>query len=535
MSGIQSSGSEARRSGRNRHRSKPKAAGGVSTDGVPVLYIHPSKQGPKFRADQNLGRPYGLFPVGLPALVNVLRANGIEVQGVVHPMEMQLDGSFRLENWLRDHGSARVILIDMHWYEHCYGAVETARVCKQILPHAYIVMGGLSASGFAREILENFPFIDFIIRGDAEMPLLKLVKLLLSSRSKPSADELAEVPNLSYQNDGVVENELSYTGTTEDLDALNFTDIDFVRHHREYYVHEYIVTDLAQARLALQTSPYTGRWLCTARGCKHGCSYCGGSKMAHKKLAGRNGLVTRSPDRMVDDLVRLRQNGVIQASLSYDIADMGQDYWSELFAEIRRRNVKIGLYNEFFQIPSADFVEAFVEHSDPAHSCLALSPLAGNERVRHLNGKQYNNDAFFDILEVLSRKRVFLFVYFSLNLPGETRETFEETLDFARAIYDFYPHSHLKMLNTVHTLDPLSPMNIFATKFGIKANLSTFMDYYAYCRDTGTLDPNSRFGLKRGFEMPGREENHDLEAMVRDWEREREGKETSWWPVPPGW
>jgi hypothetical protein len=33
----------------------------------------------------------GLFPLGLPALINILRQNGIDVQGVNHPLERQLN------------------------------------------------------------------------------------------------------------------------------------------------------------------------------------------------------------------------------------------------------------------------------------------------------------------------------------------------------------------------------------------------------------------------------------------------------------
>jgi radical SAM superfamily enzyme YgiQ (UPF0313 family) len=87
----------------------------------------------------------------------------------------------------------------MHWYEHCYGAVETAKFCKQVLPDAWIVMGGLSATGFAREILENFPSVDFIIRGDAEIPLLALARLLLQSGQAVDPAALAGIPNLSYR------------------------------------------------------------------------------------------------------------------------------------------------------------------------------------------------------------------------------------------------------------------------------------------------------------------------------------------------
>lgn len=506
----------------------------------PVLYIHPAKQGMEFKAeDETLGRPYGLFPLGLPALVNVLRQNGIPVQGVNHPLERQLDSGFRLENWLRARRGARVILIDMHWYEHCYGAVETARACKQVLPEASIIIGGLSASGFAREILSDFPAVDYILRGDAERPLLALVRLLLQSPAAgPDPAALADIPNLTYRQGelgGIVENPLAYTAETHDLDSLDFVNIDFLDHYHQYYVHEYIVTDIKKARAALETPrPFTGRWICTARGCKFNCSYCGGGRSAHKLLAGRVGLVLRSPERVVDDLVRLEQGGVMQASISWDLAELGKDYWQTVFDGIRRNKIKIGLYNEFFQMPDLEFVEALAGVGDPDHSAVAITPLSGNERVRRLNGKHYTTEALFDLLEMLSRHKMYLLIYFSLNLPGETRQVFDETLDLAKEIYDFYPRSYLKILNTVHTIDPLSPMNVNAGRFGLTSQMTTFMDYYEYCRDTGRQDPQARVGLKRGYEMMGRDPA-DMEAMVAAWDRARIGRENSWWPVPLGW
>ncbi len=503
---------------------------------APVLFIHPSKQGLNFNGNPAMGRPYGLLPVGLPALVNLLRKHGIAVKGISHPLEIQLNQHFDLFDWLKANRSARIVLIDMHWYEHCYGAIDIARAVKQALPEAWTVLGGLSASGFAREILEHFTEVDFIIRGDAEKPLLELVKLLLAAgEAGGTPAEVQDIPNLSYrQNNEVLETPTSYTAATEDLDELDFIDLSWLEHSREYYVHEYIVTDLKMAREALNTSPFLGRWTTTARGCKFNCSYCGGGRSAHKKLANRVGLVVRSPEKVVDDLVRLRDLRVIQASMTYDIAQIDEDYWRELFDRIRQKNLKIGLYNEFFQMPDAAFVNAFVKASDPAHSCLALSPLSGNEKVRRLNGKHYSNDELFDILDVLSRNKVYLFVYFSLNLPGETRETFEETIDLARAIYEFYPRSLLKMLNTVHTIDPLAPMNVNADKFGIKSSMVTFKDFYEYCFATQFGSPQARTDLYRGFvlEEPG---DRSVEAMANLWDKERAGREASWWPIPPSW
>jgi radical SAM superfamily enzyme YgiQ (UPF0313 family) len=160
--------------------------------------------------------------------------------------------------------------------------------------------------------------VDFIIRGDAEKPLLELVQLLLREGDHERlAQALRSMPNLSYRTgEGVVENLLGYTAETADLDDLDFVDLDFLDHHRQYLVHEYIVADLSLARTALDKNPFRGRWLLTARGCKYHCSYCGGSKESHKLLAGRQGIVLRSPEKVLEDLVRLQEQGVHQASMS---------------------------------------------------------------------------------------------------------------------------------------------------------------------------------------------------------------------------
>jgi radical SAM superfamily enzyme YgiQ (UPF0313 family) len=525
------------KSRRHRHASRAERQEGK----FQVLYVHPAKQGPDFTPDVDNGRPYGLIPLGIPALINLLRANGIPVKGIVHPLEKQLNPAFNLKNWLKQQAGVRVILIDLHWYEHCYGAVETARMCKEILPSAWTVLGGLSASGFAQEILEGFPQVDFIIRGDAEQPLLALVQRLLAGGSQAEiAADLSGIPNLSYrgmepgQNSAVLENPGTYVACTQALDELDFVDLDFLEHAQEYFVHEYIVTNLVAAREALQTSPFLGRWTCTARGCKFHCSYCGGSKESHKLLAGRDGIITRSPEKVVNDLCRLKERGVIQASLSYDIAVLGEEYWRKFFALLRESGVEIGIYNEFFQMPTPDLIEEYARSVVMPQSCVALSPLSGNERVRRLNGKHFSNDQLFEILDVLSEHRFYLFVYFSLNLPGETNETFEETIDLAKAVYDFYPPSLLKILNTVHTIDPVSPMNMYPEKYGIQSSMRTFRDYYEYCQGTRQGGPLARIGFNRGYDL-NNPADRSLLDMANAWDNARVGRESSWWPVPPSW
>ena len=85
--------------------------------------------------------------------------------------------------------------------------------------------------------------------------------------------------------------------------------------------------------------------------------------------------------------------------------------------------MRIGIYNECWQLPGLDWLDALVETFVTTDSQLAFSPLSGNEEVRRLNGKFYSNERLLQFLQALKRHRLPVFIFFSLNLPGETEST----------------------------------------------------------------------------------------------------------------
>ena len=503
--------------------------------GADVLYIHPSKQGVDFEYDwHRAGNAYLFMPMGVIGLANLLRERGITVQGVNLALEKMLDEEFELRDWLSQWSGVHLVMIDLHWYEHSYGAIDVVRACREALPQARIVLGGFTASVFSQEILSSFPEVDFIIRGDAERPLLELAKQLLrgGGHSPKQLHRLSDIPNLSYRVGAeIAENERGFCASSAELDELNFVDTDFLEHHKEYYAWQYQRTEFT---LPLDFYGLQGHWLCIGRGCCYECAFCGGCRSAQRTLAGRDTLVMRSPQAVADDIKRLEDMGIKQVSLSFDIAVLEKECWSQLLTDLRRRRIQIGLYDELFQLPSDDFVQEFARTGVMAHSRLALSPLSGCERVRHLNGKLYSNDDFFHTLALFKECEVSLFVYFSLNLPGENEETFEETLQMAKKISDYYPAHLLKMVNMCHTIDPCSPMSLEPERYSIQVYMRTFTDYYDYCRSTSLAGPEARTGARRGFTTTASAPK-SLETMAQKWDELSGGSKSSWWPIPPSW
>jgi len=497
-----------------------------------ILYVHPAKQEVDARYDKFIScSPYPFIPVGVPALVNMLRGDGWTVEGLNLPVELLLQATFDFRGWLRSQSQRpHLVLVDLHWYEHSYGAIEVARAVKAVWPQVPVTLGGLTATRFASEILEQFPEVDYVVCGDAEVPL----ELLARRCCGDGQVDLSSIPNLVYRERGEVRrNVLSYTASGADLDRLDFVSMDWLRHWQNYGAFQYS----GAGEVRLHAGRFQGHWLAVGRGCTFDCIYCGGCRDAHRALAGREGLVLRSPDRVVMDIQRLQDRGVHQVALSLDLAVLEPAWWRMFFRLLQEQDLRVGLYNEFFQLPSVEFIEEFAKVADLEHTEVAISPLSGDQRVRQRNGKFYSNERLLRTLEVFKCCEIPIFVYFSLNLAGETPQAFRRTLRLAEQIGRFYPPELLRMLNTCHTLDPLSPMSLggqASKKLGIRVYYRTFQDYYTYCRGTGWQPRLVTRGQHRGFEMVGRPAEV-VEKMARQWDSFAEKQRCRCYPVPRGW
>ncbi|MEA3346299.1 MAG: radical SAM protein [Chloroflexota bacterium] len=371
-----------------------------------VLYIHPAKQKVETRYDKYISSPpYLLMPVGVIGLANLLREQGLRVKGLNLPLELILEPAFNLRAWLEVQEPQRLVMIDLHWYEHSFGALDVARLCKEVYPEVPVLLGGITASIFAHEILEHFPQVDLIIRGDAEEPLQQIM----------AGESLASIPNLAYRDgDSIVENDLAYCATLKELDRLDFVDTDFLEHRDSYASMQYSGAGI------IRDASRRGHWLSIGRGCMFNCSFCGGGKAAHSQFAGRKELILRSVERVIEDIERLQRRSIHQVSFSLDPAIVGPEYWRPLLEGLQQRKVRLGLYNEFFQLPSDGFLQLFTETADLSHTEAAITVLSGDESVRRLNGKFFSNRRLFHVLSWLRRHQIPIFVYFSTNLPGET-------------------------------------------------------------------------------------------------------------------
>lgn len=83
-----------------------------------------------------------------------------------------------------DVAAASVVAMDLHWYFGIESVRWIARDLKRLRPELPIVLGGITASFYARHLVESYP-IDFVIQGDAEHAFPRLVEALFDGRTPP--------------------------------------------------------------------------------------------------------------------------------------------------------------------------------------------------------------------------------------------------------------------------------------------------------------------------------------------------------------
>ncbi|MGX1412825.1 cobalamin-dependent protein [Bradyrhizobium elkanii] len=217
-------------------------------------------------------------PMGSFAIARFLKDNGYNVRILNLALaNSKKEVGNRLEQALWKY-EPRHIGVVFHWKETMHSAMTAAMSANRLRPNSRIWVGGITASAYAQEILSSAPYIDGVIRGDAELPILQILQDLPPSGTA----------NFFYRGGTrVIAPTSLWVANDEFLNNLIYGDLSFIDDLRDYLT-------LLDTRLGV---PLAG-----SRGCWHDCGYCGGSRSAFRAHSGRNVVSARHPTRFVDDL-----------------------------------------------------------------------------------------------------------------------------------------------------------------------------------------------------------------------------------------
>jgi len=441
---------------------------------------------------------FELYPMGFVSLAAYLEGRGFRVRIVNLARRMLADFSFDAERLIASL-RPRAFGLDLHWLPHAQGALEVARMAKEHHPDTPVIIGGMSASYYHRELMD-YPYVDYVIRGDsAEEPLLQLLRSLREGKG------LAEIPNLTWR-DGkgqVHENPLSYV--PEDMGAVS-------QDYRQ------IFKAVARERGLANYVPFKG-WMdypimavLASRGCARNCVICGGSACAYQRFLGRKRPAYRAPEALAQDLWDIHRFSRGPIFVLNDIRQPGLEYARRFLSLVR--GLPNQLLFELFTPAPPEFLEEMARAIPNLY--LEISPESHDVAVREALGNGYSSEALEETIEAglkAGAKRVD--VFFMAGLPRQTAQSVLETADYCGHLLERYGrdgrlHPFLAPLSPF--LDPGSLAFEHPQKYGYRLSCRTLEEHRQ-----ALLAPSWKYRLNYETEWMNRDQLVDstYQALLR--------------------
>lgn len=349
---------------------------------------------------------FEMYPVGLTSIAAYLSANHYNVRIVNLAYLMLSHQDFDVDAHI-DRLHPRLFGIDLHWLPHAQGALAIAELVKQHHPDIPVLMGGMSASYYHEELIQ-YPFVDFVLRGDStEEPCRQLLAALRNDRP------LSDVENLTWKDtDGRIRvNPLSFVPA--DLDFVDIPAYDFATKAVFKYA------SMSQMVPYREWPQYPTTMLLNSRGCPLNCAVCGGSASAYARVMGRSAPAFRSPERLVADVRSIRGFSNAPIFMVHDPRVGGDERAQRFFELLAGEKAPNEFVFELFY-PAGDDFFAMVAAATKSFS-LEITIESHDEALRARNAKfAYPNAALEATIASAFRNGCRkLDLFFMVGIPGQ--------------------------------------------------------------------------------------------------------------------
>lgn len=205
--------------------------------------------------------PMSGAPVGIACLAAFLRENGIEVSAIDAPIM-----GYDHVRTAKEVEQIDPLIVGVSCLtENRYSAIKTLKEIRERLPDKILVLGGIHPSFTDKLMLENYTFIDFIIRGEGEYTLLDLVKKVKGKKNTNKIDGISFIKNGEF-----IKN--PNRDFIKDLDRLPFPAYDLFPMEKYPNPPDLKGDDIRSCPVS------------TSRGCPMGCTFCATTEYWGKKV-----------------------------------------------------------------------------------------------------------------------------------------------------------------------------------------------------------------------------------------------------------
>ncbi len=409
---------------------------------------------------------FEMYPLGFVSILGYLTLRGYRVRIVNLAVKMLKKPNFDVEKFISKQ-DPQAFGLDLHWLAHAAGSLDVAEIIKKHHPEKPVILGGFSASYFHREIIQNYPQVDYVLRGDTtEKPLMELLK------SVNQGDDPENISNLTWRDsDGRKKiNQLSYVPET--LEGLGLDYSDMVEHVVKN-------RDMISALPFADFLDYPFTAVLTCKGCNYNCITCGGSNSAFKKYFGRAKAVFKSPHALVEEMRIISDYFKAPLFLIGDLRQAGAKWVEEVLKGIREEGFDNTITYELFDAVPKNYMKELARSADSW--TLEVSPESHDDSVREIMGKPYTVKQMEKTLKsALDAGTKKVDVYFMVGLSGQTSDSVMDTVEYSRRLYE-----KLGGTDKLHTfispmapfLDPGSEVFENPEKYGFKKHYSSLGEH----------------------------------------------------------
>jgi hopanoid biosynthesis associated radical SAM protein HpnJ len=281
--------------------------------------------------------------------------------------------------------------------------IATARALKNVNPKLKVGMVGANVAIDPRRSLEKAEPIDFVTAKDYDFTV----------RDVAQGKDFAEIAGLCYRDNSGAIQETAARTTLTDMDELPFVTPVY---HRDLKIENYFIGYLKHPYISF----YSGR------GCKSRCTFC-----LWPQTIGGHKYRTRSVENVVEE-IRWAKAAMPQVKEFFFDDDTFTDDLPRAEA-IARELGKLGVEwscNAKANVPR----ETLKVLRDNGLRLLLVGYESGNQQILHNIKKGMRVEVARRFTKDCHDLGVTIHGTFIMGLPGETKETIQETIRFAREI-----------------------------------------------------------------------------------------------------
>ena len=265
---------------------------------------------------------------------------------------------------------------------------------KKAWPDRTLLLAGVGPKSVEHLILERFPWVDIVVRGESELIAPLLVDVL-----KRGAD-LSSVPGISYRRNTNI-GEIVHNPRPERI-----VDLDLL--HSPAYHH-------------IDMRRYTGFGMITSRGCPYPCTFCSVAPIWDLRS------YFRSPESIVEEIKRLHEEGGAQLILFQD----------EFFVSGRDRVLrfcnalaKSGIEVKWKAFGRVNLTDEDMMHAMEETGCVEIrfGIESGSDRVLELTRKGFTTDQAVDVVSRACKIFRRVDAFYVWGFPFETMEDFYQSV-----------------------------------------------------------------------------------------------------------